>query len=368
MGKGSNACKRNTARGRAEDKAVKEPKSQLKTNQAAMTIKCKEVEGVTFLGIGVLCSLGKLGAVLESWLWEATVNMFGVRMSASFRRTADIVLRNRALPSAVEAVFGFRDIMLCIWRPQYEVVKFDVAPDMHEHSASFRRTSGSIMPPSETFWALDESSGNALYVTPHCKQCSFHFCALSSSRVVGNADLTLSLELFLSNYHCDTLRLKPFKPQQPLPLCSSSSLRLSQQQEAQSARNVLLFSTFRFSAIFALSYSSGRARIFATSCRIPTARRFDASTPAVHTPPSRLYRQRGICWTPREQRKSLTPTALTDKRQQQQRLKESRELIRSAQHSMKKGQPVPNSPASPPLSGGALRRPAALVVRCREPP
>ncbi|XP_026191088.1 uncharacterized protein At2g23090 [Cyclospora cayetanensis] len=41
MGKGSNACKRNTARGRAEDKAVKEPKSQLKTNQAAMTIKCK---------------------------------------------------------------------------------------------------------------------------------------------------------------------------------------------------------------------------------------------------------------------------------------------------------------------------------------
>ncbi|KAL8435284.1 hypothetical protein Efla_002539 [Eimeria flavescens] len=33
--------KRNTARGRAEDKTVKEPKSQLKTNQAAMTIKCK---------------------------------------------------------------------------------------------------------------------------------------------------------------------------------------------------------------------------------------------------------------------------------------------------------------------------------------
>ncbi|CDJ39205.1 hypothetical protein, conserved [Eimeria tenella] len=41
MGKGSNACKRNTARLRADDKAGKEPKSQLKTNQAAMSIKCR---------------------------------------------------------------------------------------------------------------------------------------------------------------------------------------------------------------------------------------------------------------------------------------------------------------------------------------
>eukprot|EP00070_Physeter_catodon_P036397 XP_028343291.1 uncharacterized protein At2g23090-like [Physeter catodon] len=41
MGKGSNACKKNTTRSRAEETKQKEPKSQLKSNQAAMSIKCK---------------------------------------------------------------------------------------------------------------------------------------------------------------------------------------------------------------------------------------------------------------------------------------------------------------------------------------
>ncbi|CBZ55346.1 conserved hypothetical protein [Neospora caninum Liverpool] len=41
MGKGSNACKKNTARARADEAKTKEPKSQLKSNQAAMSIKCK---------------------------------------------------------------------------------------------------------------------------------------------------------------------------------------------------------------------------------------------------------------------------------------------------------------------------------------
>lgn len=41
MGKGANACKRNQARDRKDKSSAKEPKSQLKSNVAAMTVKCQ---------------------------------------------------------------------------------------------------------------------------------------------------------------------------------------------------------------------------------------------------------------------------------------------------------------------------------------
>lgn len=70
--------KRNTARSRAEDKVAKEPKSQLKSNQAAMSVKCKVGRSGTVTVLRKPSGHSLLGA-------EAAVSSF---TSFAFRRIA----------------------------------------------------------------------------------------------------------------------------------------------------------------------------------------------------------------------------------------------------------------------------------------